>query len=99
GCVSPVGRRTTLTTRLTSGSSRHSRSTPRPTIPVAPKTMTFTGRSLVDASRRSGRRRLHRHDEFQPVVGGSARRRRDEQDRLAVRFLGALEPDLDLLAL
>jgi hypothetical protein len=41
GSCRPVGVRPTVRTRSTSGSSRHSRSTPCPTIPVAPNTITF----------------------------------------------------------
>src|SRR5580692_9294586 len=37
----PVGLRPTASTLSTPGSSRHSRSTPCPTIPVAPNRMTF----------------------------------------------------------
>src|ERR1700678_1304890 len=40
GCCCPVGLRTTATTISTSGSSRHSRRTPWPTMPVAPKRRT-----------------------------------------------------------
>src|SRR4051794_1883906 len=43
-CCSPVGLRPTLSTRVTSPSRRHSRSTPCPTIPVAPKIMIFIWR-------------------------------------------------------
>src|SRR5271170_7768273 len=41
GCCCSMELRPITSTEMTSGSSRHSRSTPCPTMPVAPKTMTF----------------------------------------------------------
>ena len=41
GCCCPIGLRPTDNTCSTPGSSRHSRRTPCPTMPVAPKSMTF----------------------------------------------------------
>src|ERR1044071_1700623 len=41
GCVLPLAERNTANTSVTSGSPRHSRRTPWPTMPVAPKRMIF----------------------------------------------------------
>src|SRR5258705_13734867 len=42
-CCTPVGLRPTTSTRSTPASTRHSRNTPCPTMPVAPNRMTFMG--------------------------------------------------------
>src|SRR5262245_65513807 len=78
-----------LPTRFPPGPSRHSSRTPCPTIPDAPNRTTFM-------SRRGGR---HRHDQLEAVVLGGAGGRLHEQHGLAVRLLGALEPQLDALSL
>src|SRR5262252_1609103 len=56
GCAAPVAVRPTALTARTSGSCKHSRSTPRPIIPVAPKITTFIG---VDSSDYASHRLRH----------------------------------------
>src|SRR6266545_1303826 len=53
-CCTPVGLRPTASTRSTPASTRHSRRTPCPTMPVAPKTITFISISPVPSGAYSG---------------------------------------------
>src|SRR3954469_1090396 len=92
GRVTPVGRRTTLTTRFTSASSRHSSSTPCPTMPVAPNRTTF-----MSGLFRAGR--FDRDHQLEAVVARGARRRLDEHHGVAMGLFRAFEPHLDALAL
>ena len=50
GSRTPVAARPMVTATLTSGSRRHSRKTPWPTIPVAPNTSILIDSSLLNAS-------------------------------------------------
>src|SRR4051794_31241627 len=75
GFEAPLALRPTVSTRVTVGSRRHSRSTPCPTMPVAPKMTTFIvllPRPLphckVTPARTHARRRYCRSDRPQPVA-------------------------------
>src|SRR5262249_28436017 len=61
-CRAPVALRPTVCTSVTSGSSRHSRSTPCPTMPVAPNSSTFTIPPQSHARLRLSRRRVMESD-------------------------------------
>src|SRR5262249_44581878 len=81
-CASPAGSRTTRSTRSTAGSRRHSRSTPRPTIPVPPKSATFIagtcspcvdgiGRSAAGSKKRAYTSRASSFSNSLKDVGGA----------------------------
>src|SRR5512140_2807890 len=66
GCARPLALRPTASTELTRGESRHSSSTPEPTMPVAPKRTTFTSQS----SRRGGAASRDRARSVVSALGG-----------------------------